>query len=203
MPNKTLVALIALAGAISASSQPLPPAELPGELQKGGYILFIRHPQTNPDQADTDPFNLDNIKAQRQLTDQGRAQAKMLGKAFRAQRIPVEKVISSQFHRAQEAARLLNVGEVTTSVDVTEGGLVVPPRENERRAKALRKLLGTPPPAGKNLIIVSHRPNLQDAAGKDFADVSEGELVVFRPLAEGKFKIVARVTPQTWSTWPK
>jgi phosphohistidine phosphatase SixA len=198
MRNKAFVALVALA--VGASPQPLAAAELPTELQKGGYVLFIRHPQTNPDQADTDPFNLDNVKAQRQLTDQGREQAKMLGKAFRAQRIPVEKVISSRFYRAQEAARLLNVGEVTTSVDVTEGGLVVPPRENERRAKALRELLGTPPPEGKNLVIVSHRPNLQDAAGKEFGDLSEGEVVAFRPLAAGKFKVVMRVAPETWST---
>src|SRR5207302_5284199 len=110
------------------------------ELQKGGYILFIRHPRTNPDQADTDPFHLDNIGAQRQLSDEGRQQARTLGEAFRALKIPIDKVISSKFHRAQEAAKLLDIGEVTPSVDVTEGGLVVTPRENERRAKALRVL---------------------------------------------------------------
>ena len=112
-------------------------------------------------------------------------------------------VLSSKFYRAQEAAKLLDVGEVTASVDVTEGGLVVSPRENERRAKALRELLSTPTAAGKNTIIVSHKPNLQDAAGKDFGDLAEGEAVVFKPLGEGKFKPVARVAPATWSKWAK
>src|SRR5207244_7464935 len=128
-----------------ACGQPASPEKLLPELRKGGYVLFIRHPKTNPDQADTDPLNLDNIKAQRQLSDEGRKQAKALGEAFRALKLPIQKVIASKFYRAQEAATLLDVGEVTASVDVAEGGLVVSPRENERRAKALRELLSTAP----------------------------------------------------------
>jgi hypothetical protein len=71
------------------------------------------------------------------------------------------------------------LGKVTSSIDVTEGGLVVSPRENQRRAAALRKMLSTPRAVGKNLVIVSHKPNLQDAVGKDFADLVEAEVVVF------------------------
>src|SRR4029077_5337660 len=133
--------------------------------------------------ADTDPLNLDNIKAQRQLSNDGRKQAKALGESFRALGIPVEKVISSKFQRVQEAAKLLAVGEVITSIDVSEGGLVVSTNENQRRAKALRQLLSTQPAQGKNLAVVSHKPNLQDAAGKEFGDLDEGE-VVFRPLGD-------------------
>jgi phosphohistidine phosphatase SixA len=201
---KALVYLVVLATVGAARAQPPSPAELLPELRKGGYVLFIRHPKTNPDQADTDPLHLDNVKAQRQLSDEGRKQARALGEAFRALKIPVGKVISSKFFRAQEAAKLLGLGEVTASVDVTEGGLVVSPRENERRAKALRELLSATPPDGKNVVIVSHKPNLQDAAGKDFGDLREAEVVVFKPLGEGKFKVVARVgSPEIWSKWAK
>ncbi len=104
--------------------------------------------------------NLDNIKAQRQLSDKGREQAKALGDAFQSLKIPIDKVISSKFYRAQEAAKLLDLGVVTSSVDVTEGGLEVSPRENQRRARALLELLSTAPTEGKNLVIVSHTPNL-------------------------------------------
>src|SRR5437870_1378654 len=204
MKKEALVPLFVMAAALVADAEPPSPGDLLPELRKGGYVLFIRHPHTNPDQADTDPLNLDNVKAQRQLSDEGRKQAKTLGEAFRALKIPVGKVISSKFNRAQEAAKLLDVGEVTATVDVTEGGLVVSPRENERRAKALRELLSTAPAEGKNLVIVSHKPNLQDAAGKDFGDLSEAEVVVFKPLEDGKFKVVARVAPpETWSKWAK
>jgi hypothetical protein len=51
---------------------------------------------------------------------------------------------------------------------------------------------------------VSHRPNLQDAAGKEFGDVSEAEVVVFRPLGDGKFELIARVAPvSVWTEWAK
>ncbi|HWY88503.1 MAG TPA: histidine phosphatase family protein [Gemmataceae bacterium] len=201
MKKKTLIPLIVLATAAVATAEP--PRDLLPELKKGGYVLFVRHPRTNPDQADTDPLNLDNIKAQRELSDDGRKQARALGESFRALQIPVEKVISSKFHRAQEGAKLLAVGEITTSVDVSEGGLVVSTRENQRRAKALRQLLSTPPAKGKNLVVVSHKPNLQDAAGKEFGDLDECEVVVFRPLGDGKFQAVARVGSEAWSQWAK
>ena len=201
---KHSVFVVALVTAGVAQAEPPSAAELVSELRKGGYVLFIRHPRTSPDQADTDPLHLDNIKAQRQLSDEGRKQATALGEAFRALKLPVDKVISSKFYRAQEAAKLLDIGEVTASVDVTEGGLVVSPRENERRAKALRELLSTAPAEGKNLVIVSHKPNLQDTAGKEFGDLSEAEVVVFKPLGDGQFKVVARVAPpETWGKWAK
>jgi len=174
------------------------------ELQRGGYVLFLRHVQANADQADTDPLNLDNVKAQRQLTDEGRQKAVALGEAFRALNIPIGKVIASKFFRAYETGNLLKVGEVVQSIDVSEGGLVVSPRENQRRAKALQQLFSELPPAGTNLLIVSHRPNLQDAAGKQFGDAGEGEVVVFRPLGNGKFEAVARVAPpEKWSAFVK
>ena len=201
--TRAVVYLVALATAGIACAEPPTRSEVVPALQKGGYVLFIRHPKTDPEQADTDPLHLDNVKAQRQLTDEGRKQAKALGEAFRALKVPVGKVISSKFYRAQEAAKLLDVGEVTSSIDVTEGGLVVSPRENERRAKALRELLATAPAEGKNVVIVSHKPNLQDAAGKEFGDLAEGEVVVFQPLGDGKFKAVARVPLETWSKWAK
>src|SRR5437867_2647802 len=122
---KLHVGLASLATALVVSAQAPAPADLLPELRKGGYVLFIRHPNTNPDQADTDPLHLDNVKAQRQLSDKGRQQAKALGEALQALKVPVAQVVSSKFYRAQEAAKLLDVGEVTTSIDVSEGGLVV------------------------------------------------------------------------------
>ena len=201
--RQSLAILAVLAGSVVVRGQPPEPAELLADLRKGGYVLFLRHPATDPDQADTDPLHLDNVKAQRQLSDEGRRQAKAVGAAFRALRIPVGTVIASKFYRAREAAKLLDIGEVTTSLDVSEGGLVVSPRENQRRAKALRELLATSPAEGKNTVIVSHKPNLQDAAGKEFGDLAEAEVAVFKPLGEGKFKLISRVAADTWSKWVK
>lgn len=199
-----LKAFICLTSMLATGSATTPdPGKFLPELQKGGYVLFVRHPKTNEDQADTDPLHLDNVQAQRQLSDEGREQARALGGTLRALKIPVDHVLSSKFHRAQEAAGLMDLGKVSTSTDVTEGGLVVSPKENKRRAAALAVLLSTPPPAGTNLVIVSHKPNLQDAAGKEFGDLGEDETVVFQPMGDGKFEIVARVSSQLWSQWAK
>src|SRR5262245_47176950 len=88
-----------------AAAQETPPpqsTDLVGSLHKGGYVIFFRHTQTDPNQADTDTQNLENTKAQRQLTDKGREQAKEIGQAFRALKIPVSSVVTSQYYRAME-----------------------------------------------------------------------------------------------------
>lgn len=199
-----LIGLFAICSS-HAQTPTLPPDKsLVGELQKGGYVLFLRHFPTNPDQADTDPLNLDNVAAQRQLTDEGRKQATALGQAFRALKVPIGSIVCSRFYRAQETAKLLGAGTPTPTPDVSEGGQVVTPRENQRRAQALRQLLSTPPASGQNNLIVSHRPNLQDAAGKEFGDLGEGEIAVFQPTPDGKYRLIARVSPSSiWTDWNK
>ena len=198
-----IIPLLAVAIVWSALGAP-PDKKVVVQLQKGGYVLFMRHGKTDPDQADTDPLHLDNVQAQRQLTDEGRQQARTLGDAFRALKIPVGTITCSKFNRAQEMAKLLGFSTPQPSLDVSEGGQVVSPRENQRRTEALRALLSTPPPAGSNHLIVSHRPNLQDAAGKEFGDLSEAEVVVFRPLGAGKFELVTRVAPVSiWTEWAR
>jgi phosphohistidine phosphatase SixA len=196
-----LFALLLLAPSARAYGQSGADAELLLNLRKGGYVLFIRHLDTNSDQADTDPLHLENVKAQRQLSEEGRARAKALGEALRKLGISAERVLTSKFKRAQDTAQLLALGPSESSVDLTEGGLVVSPRENQRRAAALRALLSQPRASSQNLVIVSHRPNLQEAAGKEFGDLAEGEVAIFQPLSSGKYKLVQRVPVATWLKW--
>jgi broad specificity phosphatase PhoE len=120
-----------------------------------------------------------------------------VGAAWRKLGIPVGMVYTSRFNRAVETGRLIGGGEVTATDDITEGGLVVTPIENDRRAEALRKLAVTSPPAGKNTLIVTHKPNILDAFGRDWFEVKEGEATVFKPDA-GKAVPVARVQAADW-----
>jgi phosphohistidine phosphatase SixA len=168
------------------------------DVRRGGYVIVIRHGATFSNQADTDPLNIKNVSAQRQLNDQGRAQAKAMGETMRALKIPVGSVVTSMFQRAVETGTLLGFGDVKSTFDVSEGGLVVTPDENARRAQALRKLAGTAP-AGGNLVIVTHKPNIMDAFGKDWFDVREGEASIFQPDGQGGYKPVVRVRADEWS----
>src|SRR6516164_5385934 len=42
-------------------------------LRSGELVILLRHGATFADQADTDPFNLDNVTAQRQLNEAGKS----------------------------------------------------------------------------------------------------------------------------------
>jgi phosphohistidine phosphatase SixA len=166
-------------------------------LRAGGYVIVLRHGATHNDQADTDPLNFDNIAKQRQLSPKGEEAAKAFGAALRQIGVPVGKVTTSQFNRAYQTARLAGFDNVEKSSDVTEGGLVVSPNENSRRAAAFRKLASTPPPAGTNVLIVTHKPNIIDAFGKDWFEVKEGEATILKPDGAAH-NVVARVQMDEW-----
>jgi len=186
--------LLALAPAASAQTDD---ATILRALRAGGHVIVIRHGATFPDQADTDPFNFENIAAQRQLNEKGKALAKAFGEALRAGGVPVGKVFTSKYHRAYETATLAGFPDIEKSADITEGGLIVSPNENGRRAEALRKMLATAPKPGTNTILISHKPNIVDALGRDWFDVREGEASVFRP-ENGKYVLVARLQMDAW-----
>lgn len=195
-----LLSIVTFALAIPALAQSRPSdGDLAQALRSGGHVIVFRHGATHADQADTDPLNTDNIAKQRQLNAKGEAAAKALGEAFKQIGVPVSKAITSQFNRAYQTAKLAGFDNVEKSIDITEGGLVVTPIENNRRAAAFRKLAGTVPPPGTNVVIVSHKPNTIDAFGKDWFEVKEGEATIFKPDGAG-YKVVARVQMGEWPT---
>jgi phosphohistidine phosphatase SixA len=189
-----LLAAISLPAPISAAADD---KDVASALRAGGLVIVVRHGATFPDQADTDPFHPDNIAAQRNLNDKGKALAKAFGDALRQIGVPVGKVYTSLFNRAYETAVLAGFGDIEKTADLTEGGLVVSPNENNRRADALRKMLGTAPRAGTDTIIITHKPNIVDALGKDWFDVKEGEASIFRP-ENGRYQLIARVQMDEW-----
>src|SRR4051794_33298423 len=133
--------------------------DLAQTLRAGGLVIVVRHGATFPDQADTDPLNFENIAAQRNLNDKGKALAKAFGDALRQVGIPVGKVYTSKYNRAYETAVIAGLNDIEKTADLTEGGLVVSPNENNRRIEAFHKMLGTAPNPGTNTILITHKPN--------------------------------------------
>ena len=138
------------------------------------------------------------MSAQRNLNDNGKALARAFGEALRQAGVPVGHVYTSKFNRAYETATIAGFADIEKTADLTEGGLVVTPNENNRRADALRKLLATSPKPGTNTVLITHKPNILDALGKDWFDVKEGEASIFRP-ENGRYVLVARLQMADWS----
>jgi phosphohistidine phosphatase SixA len=171
--------------------------QLVQRLRVGGYIIVVRHGATVSNQADTDPFNFNDVTKQRNLNDKGKQLAKAFGDAVRRVGLPVGEVYTSKFNRAYETALLAGFENIERTVDLTEGGLVVTPDENNRRAEAFRQMLAQAPAQGKNNFLITHKPNIVDALGKDWFDVKEGEASIFKPEGS-KYQLIARVQMEDW-----
>ena len=77
--------------------------ELSLELKKGGKLIFIRHAYA-PGGGDPENFDINNCDTQRNLSEEGRNQAKKIGNFFKENDIPIKLVISSEWCRCKETA---------------------------------------------------------------------------------------------------
>jgi len=190
------VALALLAGCGEDAAEPPAatpaPSPLVRALRAGGHVLAIRHALTETSAAMRE--RLSSCGRQRNLTDAGREQARALGEAIRALRIPIGEVRASPFCRTRETAELA-FGEARVDRDLVSLGTLGDVEDDDRRVRALQRLLGTPPPAGTNRVLVTHTPNLGEATS---LSLEEGEAAVFRPLGGRRFRLVERVPADGW-----
>jgi broad specificity phosphatase PhoE len=182
---------LALAAGVAAAAEPAADDTdtLWTLLRGGGQVLMLRHAATDGTFGDPPGFRLDACATQRNLTPEGRAQARQIGEAYRARGIPVGRVLSSLWCRCLDTAELA-FGRVEP-LSALNGG----PRRDAAlvaaRAREVRALLGTAP-AGGNLVLVTHNINIRDATGES---PEEGQLVIFTPLGGDRFTTVGRLTP--------
>ena len=102
----TSLAGLLLAG--DGRAQPGPWANL----RAPGHFALIRHALA-PGTYDPPDFRLDDCSTQRNLSDEGRAQAVRIGDLFRANGIATARLYSSQWCRCLETATLLKLGDVS------------------------------------------------------------------------------------------
>ena len=100
---QTLLATSALP-TLSSSAQSLP--DVAALLRKGGCVLMLRHAQTEAGIGDPPNFQLAQCSTQRNLSDEGRAQAKRIGLWFAARKLAVASVQSSAWCRCKDTATL-------------------------------------------------------------------------------------------------
>jgi phosphohistidine phosphatase SixA len=202
LPTAWLGALVVIALAAPGA----PAVELEGKalveaLRDGGYNIYVRHVATDWGQDDRVEMAGDwtscDPAEMRQLSSQGRATARRIGDAVRALGVPVAKVLSSEYCRAWETARLMDLGPVTKTRDIMNMRVVAYVGGRDAVIRSAQGVLAQPPPAGANVVIVGHGNLMRAATG---AYASEGGSGVYAPRSgsDRGFELVARLSPSDW-----
>ena len=80
-------------------------ADLKKNLEEGGKLIFIRHAYA-PGNGDPQNFNLNDCLTQRNLSDRGRKQAKIIGNIFSKTNVSLGGIFSSEWCRCKETASI-------------------------------------------------------------------------------------------------
>ena len=131
-------------------------------LRKGGHVVLIRHTITEPGVGDPEGMRLNDCTTQRNLSEEGRGHARRIGAAFREFKVPVDRVLSSPWCRCVETAGLAFGG---ADIDESLNNLFGRRDNRETQLAAMRKLVSEP---------------------------RTGEILVVRPLGEGRFAVTGR-----------
>ncbi|MDJ0942800.1 MAG: histidine phosphatase family protein [Kiloniellales bacterium] len=155
-------------------------------LRSGGHVALIRHALA-PGTGDPAAFRLGDCSTQRNLSDEGRAQAARIGARFRAEGIGSARVYSSQWCRCLETAELLALGPVEALLILNS---FYERRENEdRQTRALEAWL-----AGQDhdrpVVLITHQVNITALTG---VFPSSGEMVVIRRSEDGRISVVGSI----------
>lgn len=159
-----------------------------GLLRAGQQVILIRHAATDMSQRDEVDAPLEDCSRQRNLTDDGRADARKIRETFRIRAIPVGRVLSSAYCRCIETARLgFREPELWLPLQSAQSH---PEIQAERTAEIRR--LASAVPTGGNLILVTHQFTIRVVTG---VSVEEGEMLVLSPHGDGTFEILGRMAP--------
>jgi phosphohistidine phosphatase SixA len=171
------------------------PVRLAERLRRGGYVLAFRHAATDFSVADS-TRDLRDCSRQRNLTAEGRRDARAIGREFRRLGIPVGRVLASPFCRTRETARLA-FGRAVGSNALLSAEFFEGEPAGDRQPARLRQLLASPPRRATNTILVSHNFAIDDATEESLA---EGEAVIVTP-GEGRrgFEVIARLKADEWA----
>ena len=190
-----VVAVLSIVGILALSSAQAANPGLGDQLRRGGVVLVIRHAATDQSKPDQDPVDLNDCRTQRNLSADGRRDARLIGQGVRRLKLRLGAVLTSRFCRTRETARLA-FGRATVSPALLNTITADHDAAWRRQIRAARALFGTKPAAGRVTVLVTHGVVVGDVTG---LTLEEGETLVFRPLGNSKFKLLGRIMPRAWA----
>jgi broad specificity phosphatase PhoE len=152
---------------------------------KPDHVIVLRHARA-PGTGDPANFKLGDCSTQRNLSDEGRAQASRIGKRLREAGLAETTVYSSQWCRCLETARLLAVGPVVELPALNS--FFRSPGEEKKYTREMRAWIASAD-LSLPVVLVTHQVNITALTG---IFPAEGEVLILR-REPGNVSVVVRL----------
>ena len=162
-----------------------------------GVVVLMRHALA-PGGGDPAGFRLGDCRTQRNLSREGRQQARAIGAAIERSAIDINAVLSSPWCRAKDTARLLDVGPVRTK-QYLGSTFTAPQSVSDARETRTRRLITSHRGKDGVLFLVGHYANIMDLTGEA---VNSGESLIVRMNPQGDLQVLGRIPAPTISSRP-
>ena len=190
-----LVAAVAVVAVGAGATHAVDP-RLGTALREGGLVIVLRHAATDQSKQDEASVDLADCTTQRNLSAQGRVDARAIGRGLQRLHVRVGAVLTSAFCRTRETARLAFSGRGKVSSALLNTVTAVHDAAWRAQIRNARRLLGTKPAAGTVTALVTHGSVVTDMTAQF---LEEGETLIFRPLGNSRFRLVGRILPREWA----
>jgi phosphohistidine phosphatase SixA len=153
------------------------------QLEDGKKLIFIRHAYA-PGNGDPENFNLNDCSTQRNLSVDGRKQAQYIGKFFIKNKIEIDEVLSSEWCRCKETAKIAFKNFSTNSF-LNSFYSSKYEKNKDKQLRELNKYISNHK-SEKNLILVTHYVLISEVLNYG---PSSGEIVV----SDKNFNIIGSI----------
>ncbi|MGB7433642.1 MAG: histidine phosphatase family protein [Ahrensia sp.] len=178
--------LLVVVSILPARAQDAPDAALWSALAEGRAVAMMRHALA-PGGGDPAGFEIGNCATQRNLSDEGRDQARAIGATFRENGIEQAEVLTSQWCRCAETARLLAIGDAVEFEPLNS--FFQNRSQSLPQTQALRDFLQQRP-AARPLVLVTHQVNITALTG---IFPRSGEIVFFTIDENGSVNVLGTI----------
>ena len=155
-------------------------------LRQGGVVALMRHGDA-PGVGDPSGWRLDDCKTQRNLSEQGRAEARAVGARLRSEGIAIGRVVSSPWCRCLDTATLVDAGAV--EVEPTFANAFVLSEQRAALREGGRALLARWRGPGV-LLVVTHGENIAALTG---ASPAPAEIVVVAAADDAALRVIGSI----------
>ncbi|WP_339233679.1 histidine phosphatase family protein [Paenibacillus sp. FSL R5-0517] len=178
----------------TAEASEISTSSLISDLQKGGYILYVRHGDATVG-VDQPDFSLTDCSTQRNLSALGKEQAEKYGHAIRKLNIPVHfPVEASPLCRTLQTAQIAfgaqNVKENTFWLNIYKLSQNLDTENINSTIQAFTNEVEQTSPTNSNRLIVAH----SFPSGLGLGELSSMETFIIKPLGDHKgYQVVGKL----------